>query len=387
MIPEKIENCIVKYFCHSADIEDLDLLNNWISHEENISVFKDYVNVNFAINLAMNDPHLDNIKSELLKKIRREKHPFYKFRTPILKYAAVAVLFLFIGLAGQMIFQDEDNSEQIIPRTDAITLDLGNGEVEIISENGDSKVQNSQGKILGRQKGSLIIYNKDDKENNLVYNTLRIPNGKQFNILLSDGTKVHLNSGSSLTYPTNFIKNMPRKVTLKGEAYFDVAHDEINKFIVNTQELNVQVYGTKFNVSNYPESENTEVVLVQGSVSMSNSTTENTYENDEFFLTPGYKGTFNKINRNITNEKVNTALYTSWMDGNLVFRNTPFEDIIQRLERSYNVVIINNNKKLAKESFNATIETKHETIEQVLNYFNKVYHIEYSIIENKIIIN
>jgi hypothetical protein len=75
------------------------------------------------------------------------------------------------------------------------------------------------------------------------------------------------------------------------------------------------------------------------------------------------------------------------MNGNLVFRNISFENIIEKLQRHYNVIIINNNKKLATETFNATIETEHETIEQVFNYFNKVYQIEYKIIENKIIIN
>ncbi len=75
------------------------------------------------------------------------------------------------------------------------------------------------------------------------------------------------------------------------------------------------------------------------------------------------------------------------MTGNLVFRNISFGSIIQKLERHYNVAIINNNEKLAAETFNATIETKHESIEQVFNYFNKVYQIEYRIIENKIIIN
>ncbi|MNR47720.1 hypothetical protein D3C85_1668580 [compost metagenome] len=74
------------------------------------------------------------------------------------------------------------------------------------------------------------------------------------------------------------------------------------------------------------------------------------------------------------------------MNGNLVFRNESFENIIKKLERHYNVIIINNNKKLGSETFNATIETEHESIEQVFNYFKKVYEIEYSVVENKIII-
>ena len=75
------------------------------------------------------------------------------------------------------------------------------------------------------------------------------------------------------------------------------------------------------------------------------------------------------------------------MKGNLVFREASFDNILSKLKRHYNVVIINNNKKLSTETFNATIETNYETIEQVLNYFNKVYQIDYTVVENKIIIN
>jgi ferric-dicitrate binding protein FerR (iron transport regulator) len=204
-------------------------------------------------------------------------------------------------------------------------------------------------------------------------------------VLLSDGTKVYLNSGSSLTYPVNFINGNSRKVYLTGEAYFEVTHTD-DMFIVNTRELDVQVYGTKFNLSNYPEDPDTELVLIDGSVSMSDAG-KSKDSRDELYLVPGYKGAFNKANKNFINEKVNTSLYTAWMNGSLVFRNASFEKILHKLERQYNVVILNNNEKLAHETFNATIETDHENIEQVLRYFNKVYQIDYRIIDNKIIIN
>ena len=75
------------------------------------------------------------------------------------------------------------------------------------------------------------------------------------------------------------------------------------------------------------------------------------------------------------------------MDGNLVFRNTPFTTIIKRLERHYNVDIINNNKQLGKEAFNATFETKRESLKQVFDYFDEIYNIDYQFSNNKVIIN
>ena len=385
---KKIEIIIVKYFSQSANMDDLDILNKWIEDPENQLIFQEYVKTHFAITLAMNDPDIKTVRKSLLKEIRKEKKKTYKYRlTVVMKYAAIAILFIGIGfLLQRNIFNDTSDKQVILPGKDEITLKLGNGNIKIIAADGTSKVYDENGKVVGQQNGKDLVYTANGESGKLVYNTLNIPNGKRFNITLSDGTLVHLNAGSSITFPVQFLKNRIRKVFLSGEAYFEVAHDKKNAFVVNANKLDVQVYGTKFNLTNYPEDKATDVVLVEGSVSLIQSGLS-VKNNNEVFLTPGYKGTFNKADKKISNEKVNTNLYTSWMSGNLVFRQESFENIIQKLERHYNVVIINNNEKLAKETFNATIETDHESIDQVFNYFKKVYQIEYSIVENKIIIH
>tara|TARA_R110002051_G_scaffold13808_7_gene45663 strand:- start:12231 stop:13391 length:1161 start_codon:yes stop_codon:yes gene_type:complete len=386
MISKDIENRIIKYFTQSANVEDLDILNSWLFDENNQRIFKSYVKINFAINLAMNNPEFDKVKKELIKEIKKEKQYGIKIRfLYVLKYAAIAIIFLGLGYILKNNFNNTSSLDVVTPREDVITLELGNGEKQIIKEDGSSQILDVNGNVVGDKKDNQLIYDKSRNNNKSEFNTLSIPNGKKFSIVLSDGTKVQLNSGSSITYPIDFIKDKPRKVFLNGEAYFDVSHDKQRQFIVNVQDLDIKVYGTKFNVSNYIEDDESEVVLVEGSVSLSGN--EFNIENTEVFLKPGFKGVFNKLDKNIENHKVNTSLYTSWMDGNLVFRDITFENIIHKLERSYNVVIINNNENLAKEKFNATVETEHETIEQVFNYFNKVYQIEFEIIENKIIIN
>lgn len=385
---KEIEIIIIKYFSQSANMDDLDILNNWIENPENQLIFQEYVKTHFAITLAINDPDIKTVRKALLKEIRKEKKKTYKYRfTAVMKFAAIAILFIGIGfLLQKNIFNDTSDKQVILPGKDEITLKLGNGNIKIVAVDGTSKVYDENGKIIGQQNGKELVYAANGESGKLVYNTLNIPNGKRFNITLSDGTLVHLNAGSSITFPVQFLKNRIRKVFLSGEAYFEVAHDKKNAFVVNANKLDVQVYGTKFNVTNYPEDKATDVVLVEGSVSLAQSGLS-AKNNNEVFLTPGYKGTFNKADKKISDEKVNTALYTSWINGNLVFRQEPFENIIQKLERHYNVVIINNNENLAKETFNATIETDNESIDQVLRYFKKVYQIEYSIVENKIIIH
>ena len=386
MISKEIENLIVKYLSQAATAEDLDVLNNWIADDKNHQVYKDFIKTHFAITLAMNDSDINKIKEELRKEIRKGKKQYYSRRLlSVMKYAAIAIFFVGVGIIWQQGVFDKTQNAVIVPRTDAITLELENGDIEIITESGTTHVQNSNGKVVGVRQGNKLVYDKSE-DLELVYNTLTVPNGKQFSIVLSDGSNVHLNSGSSIKYPINFIKGQKRQVFLTGEAFFDVAHDQEHAFVVNAQDLDIHVYGTKFNVSNYPEDRDTEVVLVEGSVGLRESNLEKA-DKAEVYLKPGYMGIYNRSDNNISQEEVNTSIYTSWMNGNLVFRNISFENIIQKLQRHYNVVIINNNEKLAHETFNATIETKHETIEQVFNYFNKVYQIEYKIIENKIIIH
>ncbi|MFH6956802.1 FecR family protein [Flavobacterium aquidurense] len=387
MAPKEIEIIIVKYFSQSANMDDLDILNKWIEDPENQLIFQEYVKTHFAITLAMNEPDIKTVRKALLKEIRREKKKSKKYNLrSFMKYAAIAILFLGIGAVLQKNIFDNNTKEIIVPKKDEITLKLGNGNIKVIAADGTSKVYDANGKVVGEQKGKELVYANDPNATKLVYNTLSIPNGKRFNITLSDGTMVYLNAGSSMTYPVQFIKNQNRKIFLTGEAYFDVTHDKKHPFIVNANKLDVQVYGTKFNVSNYNEDNATDVVLVEGSVSMTESGLAGKNKK-EVFLFPGYKGTFTKDDKTISNEKVNTSLYTSWMSGNLVFRQESFENIIKKLERHYNVIIINNNKNLAHETFNATIETDHESIVQVFNYFKKVYQIDYSVVENKIIIH
>ncbi|WP_116772133.1 FecR family protein [Maribacter litoralis] len=385
MISKDIENRIIKYFTQSADVEDLDILNNWLLDDKNQKIFKSYVKTHFSINLAMNNSEFDKVKEKLLEEINKDKKQSSKIRMlSVFKYAAIAVLFLGVGFLMKNKLLVNETANVVVPREDSIVLELGNGEQQVITETGTAKIVGTSGKVIGNKKDDQLIY--ESQENQILeYNTLSVPNGKQFGIVLSDGTRVHLNAGSSITYPTVFEKDAIRRVVLRGEAFFDVIHENNRQFVVNVQDLDVKVYGTKFNVTNYDEDKQSEVVLVEGSVGLSSK--ESKKDLKEVFLEPGYMGVFNKTDKNIINQKVNTALYTSWMKGNLVFRNVSFENIIQKLERHYNVVIINNNVALANEKFNATIETKHETIEEVFSYFNKVYQIEYQIVENKIIIN
>ncbi|MDO5971780.1 FecR domain-containing protein [Flavivirga aquimarina] len=386
MAIKTIQNLIVKYLTNSANAKELDILQSWIEVPSNKKIFKEFVKTYYLIKLSMGNPDQDEIKKRLQKEIKADKVFFLrkKIKTTF-KYAAIAILFISIGYFLINIKSRYSTDEPIIVKEEKITLELENGEIIVISEGDVNKVLKSKGKIIGVQNSGKLLYDDNQtKVDEVIYNTLKIPYGKRFDLVLSDGTLVYLNSGSKLKYPIKFPKGEERQVFLEGEAFFEVAHDKQHPFKVETEELNVQVLGTKFNLSSYPEDNSTDVVLTNGSVSLGHV---GVGDEKNVILKPGFKGSFNRTGKTISKEKVNTTIYTAWLNGNLVFKNTPFDLIIKKLERNYNVIIINNNKMLSNESFNATIEVDNESILQVFEYFKKVHDIQYQVFDNKIIIN
>ena len=382
----KFESLILKYINQTSSSNELKILIKALEDIKNVRVFKEYIKTNFYSIYVMNQFETEDIISEIKKRIHRtqKKEKGAVFFKKTLKYAALIVLMFSLGYYSHL------NSigygvevQKITPKADDIVLSAeGN---DLIIQKDEYKNQ-SEKKLVSKinlvQKSNQLIYDNNIKVEKISFHSLKVPYGKRFNIIFSDGSKVYLNSGSSIKYPIKFIPNQVREVFLEGEAFFDVTENKSDLFIVNSNGINVEVYGTRFNVRNYPEDYNSDIVLVQGSVGITNSK-----NNDVTKLTPGFKGSVNKENLKIEKSKINTKIYTSWIDGEFIFRNESFSQILKKLERLYNVTIIDNREKKSKELFNAAIDVENEKIEEVLNYFNKIYNIEYQIFNNKIIIN
>tara|TARA_R110000822_G_scaffold2870_1_gene13327 strand:- start:203 stop:1450 length:1248 start_codon:yes stop_codon:yes gene_type:complete len=269
------------------------------------------------------------------------------------------------------------------PNSGVITLQLDNGTIETISENGERKITTTNGNLVASQQGNTLQYTAAEDQNKLVYNTLNIPFGRQFDLVLSDGTKVKLNSGSSIKYPVRFLKGQDRKVFLKGEAYFDVTTDKAHPFIVNADEMNIRVLGTQFNLSFYPEDEDISTVLVEGAVVLYKEGADiNTNTSSQ--LVPGQMAEWNKINNTMTVKEVDTNIYTAWKDGYLLFKASPFYSIRSKLERHFNITIEDRSGRLANQIYTATF--RNETIEEILEAFKEDTHFEYIHEGSKIII-
>lgn len=376
-IMKTLESLIVKYINQDASIEELELLLSLLKSEESLALFKSFVKINFYSIYIMND--IDNIdilnkikeKIEFEKKNQNSKNNTLRF----LKYAALFVLMVGAGYYLKFIEIENDTTGEIVPKKDEITLTTSSGKKVIINEVDKISVEED---IKLVKTSNELIYTQNNKLEDLTHK-INVPYGKKINIVLSDGTKVYLNSGSNLIYPVSFENNKTREVELIGEAYFEVA-PKSDVFRVKSNDINVEVYGTEFNFKNFPEDQISDVVLVEGSVGIVLESSDEITK-----LVPGQLGKVNKENLDIQTERINTKIYTSWINGEVVFRNEKFYQILLKLERLYNVTIINNTKD-TDNLFNASIDLDNESIEEVLSYFKEIYNIEYQIFNNKIII-
>lgn len=376
---------VLKYLTDTISTEESETLFEWLQKEEHRAVFEQYVREQYDLDLAIRPADVKVAYRKLRGRMEEEEHrknrKIKKITTYRIKYAAAVIILLGLGYFYQQGYFSPGTGQQLVPEEEPITLQLDNGEIEVIDPQKTDRVTDASGRVVGRQDRGKITYNGDTVGEAIAYNTLKVPYGKRFEVELSDGTAVFLNSGTALKYPVNFREGEDRQVTVTGEAYFKVARDTKHPFIVNTGKLNVRVLGTSFNVSAYPEDAVTDIILVEGKVALY---TEDKTPGESTVITPGTRGTLLREAGEISTEAVNTVVYTSWMEGTLVFRNMTFDNILKKLERHYNITIINTNKALGKETFNASFEN--ETIENVLAYLNASYAIDYEIKDNKVFI-
>jgi len=212
-------------------------------------------------------------------------------------------------------------------------------------------------------------------EQTTVYNEVSTPLSSKASFTLPDGTNVWLNAGSTLIYPLHFSDNS-REVSLSGEGYFEVIHNEKALFKVKTDELIVTAYGTSFNVMAYPDEQSSEITLVEGSIKM-----ENTDMKYSTYLEPSQRAVFSKNSGKISKSSVDTRFYTSWKDGKLIFRNEPMAEVVKKLERWFNSTIILENRVLRNHRFTGNIEM--ESLEEVMVLISITTPIKYEYNKDK----
>jgi ferric-dicitrate binding protein FerR (iron transport regulator) len=222
-----------------------------------------------------------------------------------------------------------------------------------------------------------VITNRFNKQNEITgFAEVKVPLGQMSEITLYDGTKVWLNSGTTLRYNNNFGQNN-RNISLEGEAFFDVTKDEI-PFKIKLKKTEVEVLGTTFNVVSYNDEDYSQVTLVEGKVNVNSLCGKKLTE-----LKPSEQITINDDLKNARLEKVNTEFYTSWTQGKIVFDDEKLSDISLRLERWYNVDIQFKDASVGNLHFTGTI-LKNKPFNQILTAFELLLpiNIKYTTIPN-----
>ena len=307
----------------------------------------------------------------------------------ILTYAAVIVLPLAV-VAGFWFLNQEKNTPpmasgrvaEITPgksRAVLITADQIVHELNGLQEQREIEVGNG---MVIKQGGANLEYDSlvvPVQEAALAMNTLKIPRGGEFRLKLSDGTNVYLNSASELKYPVCFDEK-ERKVYLSGEAYFEVTKDSDRPFYVETEELQIRVYGTEFNVNtNQPGKVHT--VLVNGKVGV-----KKRGMTGEIVMKPGELASFDRKAGTFEVKEVDVRQYVLWKDGYFTFENESLEQILNTLSFWYDVDVFFQSESAKQLVFTGYMK-RYSDISEILDAITDVVGVNFTINGKTIIVS
>jgi ferric-dicitrate binding protein FerR (iron transport regulator) len=297
------------------------------------------------------------VKNELEEKmLLRLMKSVEKKRSPVWLYTAIAAAL--IGLIVSIVYtspqkqqlaitnipQQKESNKVLLKLADGSTIELNKGNAGI------TKLLNKTGK-----------------------NTITTPGGTHYQLTLPDGTLVWLNAQSSLTFPTIFEKEQ-RTITLKGEAYFEVAKAS-TPFYVNAGGNEVAVLGTHFNVMAYADAATFETTLLEGAVQVKHGTLQQR-------LNPGEQAV---VTDEIKIKQVNTDAVVAWKEGLFLFDNTSMDDAMQQIKRWYNVEVVYQGAKPAIE-FTGVLP-RSSSVMEVLNLLeSSAEGVHFEVDNNKIIV-
>lgn len=290
----------------------------------------------------------------------QKKIQHHRFRYRLLnvcKYAAIFILPLAIATAILYKSGNEHDAishvtEQILPGSKKAVLILDNGETIDLKSTSGVELKEKDGTIIQVDSTTLNYQQTPDrKSDKLAYNKVNVPRGGEYQLTLSDGSKVQLNSMSSIRFPVQFAKDC-RLVELEGEAYFEVSKTG-QPFIVKTKGMNIEVLGTTFNISAYANEEY-QTTLVNGSVRVQ------TEDGSNRILKPSEQACITPGSNQINVRNVDTAFYTSWIHGKINFKDQRLEDIMKTLARWYDMEVIYENEATKDLRFGCYINRYNE---------------------------
>ncbi len=338
------------------------LLENWECAEKG--------DPTFDFNVIKKKIEIDR-KTPLIKSVWMELRPI---AAALLIFGGIVSLWLYLANWNleherKLITDLDKHLEEKAQESRAVVLTKGSKEYKLSSS--DLVLEDENIKAIGNENKLTYSSTQDSTvvERQQVWSTLSIPKTKDYYVVLSDGSKIWMNAGSTLTFPDFFEKDK-REVFLEGEAYFEVVADIDMPFIVKTQELEVKVTGTHFNVRNYVDEPETQITLAEGKVAVDT-------RSKEVNLKPNEQVLCNRNTNAVQKKNVDASLYISWRDGVFEFREISLEELTYRLAKWYDVSFEFETENLKQLRFTGMVK-KTRSIEYFLKVIEKTTDVHFS---------
>lgn len=302
-----------------------------------------------------------NKLSGQIRKDQNKRHLPYFF-----KYAAAIIFPFVIAVATYWYFSEYISSKptvvsEITPGTRNAFLVLNNGENINLTGQFD-RLTEADGTVIDKKNEELnYTAHASLKSKQNLQNTLIVPRGGEYSLVLSDSTKIYVNSMSKLVYPVRFDTDR-RNVRLEGEAYFEVQKDAGRPFVISVNGMEINVLGTSFNVKAYPDEINVLTTLVEGKVQINASGSTD----DKWTLYPNQQAIFNKAQNNAVIHKVDARKYMQWTNGKYMFSHQSLDEIMQTLSRWYDFSYSFTDESLKSIRFGGGFN-KYEKIDPILD--------------------
>ena len=391
----RLKDLIEKYIANTCTRKELEqllvMIENETSTEAITQTLKDRWERSGQKN-ALRESELDE-KFALLMQDARHEAPVIsmlsakKERRKNIRYAAAAIIICMLSVSLYFLFKPQPARQiskteniktpanDVAPGGNKAILTLANG-TSIILDSAANGTLTTQGNSKILKLNGMLSYNTlKNKSSEVLYNTISTPRGGQYELMLSDGSKVWLNAASSLRFPASFV-GKERKVELLGEAYFEVAKNAAMPFKVKVHGMEVEVLGTHFNINSYDNESMIRTTLLEGSVKINKN-------NSSSLLKPGEQAQMNKAGeiKIINNVDVEEAI--AWKEGKFQFDKADIHDIMRQLARWYDVDV--EYKGTVSSHFGGTI-SRDVNLSQVLNMLHLTGEVNFQIQDKKVVV-
>lgn len=388
-----------KYTGSSCTTEERNEFIRMVKQEENTpelnSLIGNAVNV-AADEYEINQKKADELFAAILNEAADDKsggkviHIPPSGKSKAVWWAAAAIITLILGASIYYILNKKGTPQvvqnnqvhkqlknDVTPGYRGAVLTLSNGQ-KIILDSAGSGLLTAQGNTnIVKKNGGIIYDEQSNSPSEVLYNTMTTPRGRQYSLVLADGTKVWLNAASSITFPTAFTGN-ERRVKITGEAYFEVTKNAAMPFKVEIGKMEVKVLGTHFNVKAYSDESSIKTTLLEGSVRVTN-------ENLNALLTPGQEAVLDDKKGDFKVAEANVEEAVAWKEGLFEFNNAGIKSIMRQLSRWYDIEVVYQGDVTGK-SFSGVI-SQNTNLSEVLKMLQLTKSIHFKVEGEKVIVS